>query len=44
MVVEKLVVEGPMIEGMLFERPTNGKTTIEGPISIDMVHKKLKVD
>ena len=41
MIVEEIVVEGPLIEGTLFDRSTNEKT-VQGLAAKDTVNKILE--
>ena len=41
MIVEKTAVEGPLVEGTLFDRSTSGKT-VQGLAAKNTVNKKLE--
>ena len=44
LVVEEMVVEGPIVEGTLIERFANKKTLVEGLVTKNFVKKKMEVD
>ena len=44
LVVEEMVVEGPIVEGTLIERFPNKKTLVERLVNKNFVKKKMEVD